>query len=143
MWRSTLFDICMCLYNAFTRCNNAIDRVRWRYNLEMRPCVISQALACVVYSSTSIVYNYTQLFTLIYLPIYPPINEFPREVFPHFPRNDYPNYFKPYSKYCCYHVYTYSLLTHSYKTFSLSPIRNVRRWIYYYILCLVSLFISI
>ena len=96
-WTSTLFDIRMCLYNVFTRYNNAINRVRWRCNLGMRPCVISQALACKGY-------NYTQLFTLIYLPIYPPVNKFPRKVFPHFPQYYYTNYFKPYGKYCYYHV---------------------------------------
>ena len=126
MWRSTLFDICMCLYNALTRCNNAIDRIRWRYNLEMRPCVISQALACMGY-------NYTQLFIhfpiqiwaftfpiLVFLnvPSHPPINEPPREMFPHFPHYYYTNYFKPYINYFYYHVYTYSLMTHSYKNFS-------------------------
>ena len=42
----------MCLYNVFTRYNNAIDETMWRRNLEMRSRVISQALACQVYSST-------------------------------------------------------------------------------------------
>ena len=111
-WTSTLFDICMCLYNAFTRCNNAIDRVRWRYNLGMRPCVISQALACKGY-------NYTQLFihfpiqirtftfsilVSLNVPIHPPIDHLPCKVFPHFPHNDYSYYFKPYCKYCLYHI---------------------------------------
>jgi hypothetical protein len=128
MWRSTLFDICMCLYNAFTRCNNAINRVRWRYNLEMRPCVISQALACVVYSSTSIVYNYTQLFihfpiqiraftfallVFSHMPFHPPINEHPCKVFPHLPHYYYPNYFKPYCKYCLYHINFVLVIKHN------------------------------
>jgi len=77
MWRPTLFDICMCLYNAFTRCNNAIDRTMWRYNLEMRPRVISQAITCNVY-------DYTQLFTTI-IPIHPPVNQFPPNELPCLP----------------------------------------------------------
>ena len=52
----------MCLYNVFTRYNNAIDVTRWRCNLGMRSRVISQALACQVYSSTLPA-------TYIYLPL--------------------------------------------------------------------------
>ena len=110
-WTSTLFDIRMCLYNAFTRCNNATNRVRWRYNMEMRPRVISQALACMGY-------NYTQLFMLIYLPIYPPVNCLPRKVLPYLPHHYDCHYFYPYINYFYYHVYTYYLMTHSYKNFS-------------------------
>ena len=97
-WTSTLFDICMCLYNAYTRCNNAINRVRWRYNLEMRSRVISQALACMGY-------NYTQLFTLIYLLFHPPVNQFPREVLPHLPQYYDRHYFYPYVNYCLVHLF--------------------------------------
>ena len=61
-WTSTLFDICMCLYNVFTRYNNAISETRWRCKMRVRSRVISQALACQVYSSTLPA-------TYIYLPL--------------------------------------------------------------------------
>ena len=45
-----------------------------------------------------------QLFMFIYLPIHPPIDQFPRKVFPRFPQCNYTNYFKPYGKYFHHHI---------------------------------------
>jgi len=112
-WRPTLFDICMCLYNAFTRCNNAIDRAMWRCNTQWRPCVISQAIACNVYDYTQLFIHFPiqiRAFTfpiLVFLnvPIHPPSNEPPPEMFPHFPHCYDHHYFYPYVNYFYHCIY--------------------------------------